>query len=69
MSPVSIDVLLFAILSEIAFIREVLPAPEAPIIYRVVPGKAYPEQFFKTSIFRYFSAPSLCSSFVDLTIT
>jgi hypothetical protein len=30
------------------FISEVLPAPDAPIIKSVYPGRAYPEQFLST---------------------
>ena len=68
-SPDRIEFFPYAILSEIAFINEVLPAPEAPMMYSVVPGKAYPEQFLRTSTVLNFDAPSFCSNFVDLTIT
>ena len=53
-SPLSLHVLFTSILCEIAFRSEVFPHPEAPIIYKVYPGKAYPEQSFKIDFQKLF---------------
>ena len=48
MSPERIALLIRTTRSERIFNKEVLPAPEEPIIYVAIPGAANPEQSFET---------------------
>jgi hypothetical protein len=51
------------------FKRDVFPAPDAPIMNKVYPGSATPEQFLSTYNGFVLSAPSFFSALVVFTCT
>ena len=69
MSPSRKQPLPLLIRAEIAFINEVFPAPDEPIIYRVYPGRAYPEIFFSTTNGFVLPNPLFLSSVEVGTVT
>ena len=67
--PVMVCPLELLILDAILFKRDVLPAPDAPMMKHVCPGRANPVQFFKIYKFLVSPYPFFFSILFVLTLT